>query len=74
MRVLVVGAGGVGRAIAIAANTSEGLDHIVVADLDENRATRAVDGLDAASLRERRRSTRPIAPRSPSSPAPSAST
>lgn len=46
MRVLVVGAGGVGRAIAIAANTSEGLDHIVVADLDGHRAARAVAGLD----------------------------
>jgi saccharopine dehydrogenase-like NADP-dependent oxidoreductase len=46
MRVLVVGAGGVGRAIAIAANTSEGLDHVVVADLDADRATRAVAGLD----------------------------
>jgi saccharopine dehydrogenase (NAD+, L-lysine-forming) len=46
MRVLVVGAGGVGHAIAIGANTSEGLDHIVVADLDEDRAKRAIAGLD----------------------------
>jgi saccharopine dehydrogenase-like NADP-dependent oxidoreductase len=46
MRVLVVGAGGVGRAIAIAANASEGLDHIVVTDLEGARATHAIDGLD----------------------------
>jgi saccharopine dehydrogenase (NAD+, L-lysine-forming) len=46
MRVLVAGAGGVGTAIAVAANDSEGLDHIVVADLDEGRAKRAVDELD----------------------------
>jgi saccharopine dehydrogenase (NAD+, L-lysine forming) len=45
MRVLVVGAGGVGRAIAIAAAASEGLDHIVVTDLDGGRATRAIGGL-----------------------------
>jgi saccharopine dehydrogenase (NAD+, L-lysine-forming) len=47
MRVLVVGAGGVGSAIATAANSSEGLDHIAVTDLDIGRAARAVDGLDA---------------------------
>ena len=46
MRVLVVGAGGVGSAIAIAANASEGLEHIVVTDLDGGRATRAIAGLD----------------------------
>jgi saccharopine dehydrogenase (NAD+, L-lysine-forming) len=46
MRVLVAGAGGVGTAIAIAAGSSEGLDHIVLADLDEGRAQRAVAGLD----------------------------
>jgi saccharopine dehydrogenase (NAD+, L-lysine-forming) len=46
MRVLVVGAGGVGSAIAIGANASEGLDHIVVADLEGDRATRAIAGLD----------------------------
>jgi saccharopine dehydrogenase-like NADP-dependent oxidoreductase len=46
MRVLVAGAGGVGTAIAIAANASEGLDHVVVADLDRARAKHAVDGFD----------------------------
>ncbi len=46
MRVLVLGAGGVGSAIATAADGSEGLDHIVVTDLDAGRAARAVDGLD----------------------------
>ena len=47
MRVLVVGAGGVGSAIAIAANTSDGLDRVVVTDLDLDRAKRAVERLDA---------------------------
>ena len=47
MRVLVVGAGGVGSAVATAANSSEGLDHVAVTDLDGGRATRAIDGLDA---------------------------
>ena len=42
MRVLIVGAGGVGTAIATAAEASEGLEHVVVTDLDGDRATRAV--------------------------------
>src|SRR5690349_1751480 len=46
MRVLVAGAGGVGTAIAIAAGSSEGLDHIVLADLDAGRAQRAVAAPD----------------------------
>src|SRR5260221_10789492 len=46
MRVLVAGAGGVGTAIAIAADASEGLAHVVVADLGRARAKHAVDGLD----------------------------
>ena len=46
MRVLIVGAGGVGRAIAVAAGASEGLEHVVVTDLDGGRAARAIDGLD----------------------------
>jgi saccharopine dehydrogenase (NAD+, L-lysine forming) len=48
MRVLVVGAGGVGSAIAVAAAGSEGLDHVVVTDLDGARAERAIAGLDAS--------------------------
>jgi saccharopine dehydrogenase (NAD+, L-lysine forming) len=47
VRVLVVGAGGVGTAIAIAADAAVGLEHIVVTDLELDRATHAVDGLDA---------------------------
>jgi saccharopine dehydrogenase (NAD+, L-lysine-forming) len=43
MRVLVVGAGGVGAAIARAAAESEVLEHVVVADVDLERATVAVD-------------------------------
>ncbi len=43
MRVLVVGAGGVGAAIARAAAESEVLEHVVVADVDGRRATAAVE-------------------------------
>ena len=45
MRVLVVGAGAVGSAIAVAARSSEQLSAIVVADLDPARAKRAVDAM-----------------------------
>jgi saccharopine dehydrogenase-like NADP-dependent oxidoreductase len=47
MRVLLVGAGGVGSAIATAAAAAEGIEHVVVTDLEPRRAARAVDGLDA---------------------------
>jgi saccharopine dehydrogenase (NAD+, L-lysine forming) len=43
MRVLVVGAGGVGAAIARAAAESEVLEHVAVADVDLARATAAVE-------------------------------
>src|SRR5471030_387296 len=43
MRVLVVGAGGVGAALARAAAESEVLDHVAVADVDLERAARAVE-------------------------------
>ena len=43
MRVLVVGAGGVGAAIARAAADSEVLERVVVADVDQGRAAAAVD-------------------------------
>jgi saccharopine dehydrogenase-like NADP-dependent oxidoreductase len=46
MRVLLVGAGGVGSAIARAASASEVLDHVVVADLEMRRSGRAIEGLD----------------------------
>ncbi len=46
MRVLLVGAGGVGAAIATAAGASEGLDRVVVTDLELDRASRAVAALD----------------------------
>ena len=61
MRVLVVGAGGVGSAIAIAADASEGLDHIVVTDLDGSRADARDRRARRAALRRRARSTRRIA-------------
>ena len=48
MRVLVVGAGGVGSAIAIAANSSEGLDHVARHRSRRKVAPRVpIDGLDA---------------------------
>ena len=43
MRVLVVGAGGVGSAISRAAAESDVLDHVVVTDLDLTRASAAVE-------------------------------
>ena len=43
MRVLVVGAGGVGAAIARAAAETEGLERVVVTDLDLRRASAAVE-------------------------------
>src|SRR6266481_3089088 len=43
MRVLVVGAGGVGAAIARAAAASEELEHVVVSDVDLARAAVAVE-------------------------------
>ena len=46
MRVLVVGSGGVGGALAIAANDAEGLEHVVMTDLEVGRATHAIEGLD----------------------------
>ncbi len=46
MRVLVIGAGGVGSAIATAAGESDVLAGVVVADVDGARAARAIAGLD----------------------------
>ncbi len=46
MRVLLIGAGGVGAAIAVAAGSAEGLDHVVVTDLELDRAQRTVAPLD----------------------------
>jgi saccharopine dehydrogenase-like NADP-dependent oxidoreductase len=45
MRILVVGAGGVGAAVAAIAARRDFFAEIVVADLDPQRAERAVDGL-----------------------------
>ncbi len=72
MRVLLVGAGGVGSAIAVAANTSEGLDHVVVTDLDADRrcprdrrastptasTARALDASDRGAIAELARAER----------------
>jgi saccharopine dehydrogenase (NAD+, L-lysine forming) len=44
-RVLVVGAGGVGSAIAVAAQRRDFFEQFIVADIDQARASRAVDRL-----------------------------
>src|SRR5712675_2299552 len=48
MRVLLVGAGGVGAAIAKGAAESEVLERVLVTDLDESRARAVVDRIDDA--------------------------
>jgi saccharopine dehydrogenase-like NADP-dependent oxidoreductase len=55
MRVLVVGAGGVGSAIATAIGDADVLEHVVAADVDDQRAAHAIAGLD-----ERRFTAHPI--------------
>jgi saccharopine dehydrogenase-like NADP-dependent oxidoreductase len=45
MRVLVVGAGGVGSAVAAVAQRRESFERIVLADIDERRAERAISPL-----------------------------
>ncbi|MFL5965128.1 MAG: saccharopine dehydrogenase NADP-binding domain-containing protein, partial [Gaiellaceae bacterium] len=45
MRILVVGAGGVGSAIAAIAQHRSFYDHITVADIDAQRGARAIDRL-----------------------------
>src|SRR5688572_21273578 len=54
MRVLLVGAGGVGSAIAIAANASESLSHVAVADIEADRAAAAIAQLDEGRFVARR--------------------
>jgi saccharopine dehydrogenase (NAD+, L-lysine-forming) len=51
MRILVVGAGGVGSAIAAIATRRDFFAEMTVADLDPDRAARAVAGLDDPRLR-----------------------
>jgi saccharopine dehydrogenase-like NADP-dependent oxidoreductase len=46
MRVLIVGAGGVGAAIATAAAASDAFSHVVVSDIDDGRARAAVEHAD----------------------------
>ena len=50
MRICVVGAGGVGSAIAAIAARRSFFDHLVLADVDLARAQRAVRPLDDARL------------------------
>jgi saccharopine dehydrogenase-like NADP-dependent oxidoreductase len=47
MRILVVGAGGVGAAFAPIAARRDFYEHVVFADIDESRARRVVDRFDA---------------------------
>ena len=70
MRVLVLGAGGVGAAVAAVAQRRDFFERIVFADVDETRARRAVERT-ATSASAPSPSTRPTPPRSPSSRAPS---
>ncbi|MEU7862637.1 saccharopine dehydrogenase C-terminal domain-containing protein [Nonomuraea sp. NPDC049141] len=46
MRILLVGAGGVGSAVVSIAARRDFFEHIVVADSQQGRAARAVDGVD----------------------------
>src|SRR6476661_10406529 len=50
MRILVVGAGGVGAAIVAIAHRRDFFDQLTVADLDADRAARAIAGLDDSRL------------------------
>jgi saccharopine dehydrogenase (NAD+, L-lysine forming) len=45
MRILVIGAGGVGGAVPAIAQRRSFFDHLVVADIDEAKARRAVEGV-----------------------------
>ena len=45
MRILVLGAGGVGSAVPAIAQRRGFFDHLAIADVDVDRARRAVDGL-----------------------------
>ncbi len=46
MRILIVGSGGVGSAMATIAHRREFFEHLTIADLDVERAHRAIAGLD----------------------------
>ena len=52
MRVLVVGAGGVGSAVAAVAERHDSFERIVLADLDLRRAERAIAALDGVVTTE----------------------
>lgn len=46
MRVLIIGAGGVGSAVATTINKWGLFEHVVIADYDEGKAQRAIAGFD----------------------------
>ncbi len=46
MRILIVGSGGVGSAMAAIAHRRDFFEHVTIADLDAGRAERAISGLD----------------------------
>src|SRR6476646_3704288 len=50
MRILVVGSGGVGAAMVAIAHRRDFFEQLTVADLDADRATRAIAGLDDGRL------------------------
>ena len=64
MRILVVGAGGVGAAAAAIARRRDFFEHLVLADLDADRAAAAVGRPRRRPRPPARRSTRRTAPRS----------
>jgi saccharopine dehydrogenase-like NADP-dependent oxidoreductase len=58
MRILLLGAGGVGSAFCSIASRRDFFDHIVVSDYDESRAGRAADAVGDGRFSAARRSTR----------------
>ena len=65
MRILVVGAGGVGSAFAPIAARRDFYEHIVFTDIDESKARRIVDRYGSRGRFSAARSTRPTRRRSP---------
>jgi saccharopine dehydrogenase (NAD+, L-lysine-forming) len=50
MKILVLGAGGVGSSIAAIAAERDFYEKIILGDIDEVRAAKSIDGLDASKF------------------------
>ena len=50
MKILVLGAGGVGSSIAAIAAERNFYDKIILGDIDEGRASKSIEGLDSAKF------------------------